>query len=221
MRIPLLLLSAVLALPAADDGAALAALHQAFAGNDAQAKRAAVRALASKTAGTDEQVLPLLVARVEDRQVGELVIQALRARTGLSTPVGNEGSAEQPGRKAAHWQAWLTKWQEKKKAEKDLEALKDKEKEKGKDQPSPDAPVPAAGADSSDSQARTPPPPPDDLGRLDRIVFRNGGSLIAFVMSKRLDADGNLLSVRVVHPEGGGEEILQAALIARIEEDVR
>jgi hypothetical protein len=44
--------------------------------------------------------------------------------------------------------------------------------------------------------------------------------LVGYIVNKRTDQDGNLISVRVVHRDQGGEETLSADLIARIDEDV-
>ncbi len=53
------------------------------------------------------------------------------------------------------------------------------------------------------------------------MVFKNGSNLICYILTRRTDADGNLISLRIVHPDGSGEETLDAAMVSRIEEDVR
>ncbi len=250
--------------------AAVEAFNKAMTSDDATAKRAAVKDLASKSAGTDEQVLPLLVAAVADRQTNEAAIAALRSRTGLH-PAARTGQSHYPsypsGDSAGDWSTWLSertreKEQEAKvkeaektaaeakktadKAKKDADA-KDKGKGDGDDKgdskgdksakgakgdktdakgdkTGADATADAAPADGTDvvvKPKREPGPPPEDLGKLDRIIFKNGSNLLCYILTRRTDADGNLLSVRIVHPDGSGEETLAAAMIARIEEDVK
>ena len=55
----------------------------------------------------------------------------------------------------------------------------------------------------------------------DRITFKTGGSLLCYVLGKRLDVDGGMVSVRIMHTDQGGEETLAADLIARIEEEIK
>lgn len=220
MRLVLLLCCAILAW--GEESAAIATFKQAMAGDDFGAKRDAINALVSKDAGDDDTILPLLVATVGDRQGREPAIAALRARTGLSPGApGNTGYPGYPGypRSDAQndWQAWLdarAKDMETRKQIKKLE--KEVEKKEGKPDAAPTEEKPAEEAPVA------PPPriPTDDLGKADRIVYKSGRSLIAFVRSKRLDGDGNLISVRVVHKDGAGEEVINAEVIARIEEDV-
>lgn len=208
-----------LALPAGES-AAVAAFRRAMQGDDAVAKREAVRALVSREAGDDDTVLPLLVEALNDRQARETAILALRARTGLQPPA-RQGASSYPGYPSddtpAAWQAWLAA------RARDLETKRRLEAIDRRLQPpsAPVAPAPAEPAAAEAAAAASAPRiPTDDLGKLDRIVYKSGRSLIAFVRSRRLDADGNLLSVRVVHRDGIGEEVIDAALIARIDEDI-
>ncbi|MBA3708811.1 MAG: hypothetical protein H0W83_08345 [Planctomycetes bacterium] len=219
---------------------------KAMAGNDSTEKRAAVQTLAG--APDDEVVLPLLVQAVADRQAGEAAILALRARTGLK-PAVKRGQSHYPnypsGDSPTDWSTWLAergreKAQEKtvkdaEKMAKEAKKTADKAKKKadgkvGKD--GKDDPKDPADQDSAEEPVKEPvedaspkkhpiQAAPEDLGKVDRIVFKNGSSLVCYILTRRTDADGNLLSVRVVHPDGAGEEILDAALIARIEEDIK
>jgi hypothetical protein len=198
----------------AEDSAAVTAFKQAINGDDGVAKREAIRALASKSAGDDWDILPLLVQATGDRQAQQWASEALQARTGLSKPSRGKGGSGYPGfpttDDGAGWSAWLTGWK------KDNEKKKPKAEEQVK---------PAASTSDSTEAAPVaiaPPPriPTDDLGKVDRIVYKSGRSLIAFVRAKRLDGDGNLVSVRVVHRDGVGEEVIDASVIARIEEDI-
>ncbi len=86
-------------------------LQQALAGDDADAKRQALRALADKSVGNDDQVLPVLVQAVGDRQASDTAIQTLRSRTGLqpSAYVGQSHYPSYPsGDKASDWAQWLS-----------------------------------------------------------------------------------------------------------------
>ncbi len=56
---------------------------------------------------------------------------------------------------------------------------------------------------------------------LDRIIFTNGGTMLCHVITRRIDLDGQLTSVVIEHRDGGGREVIDAALIARIEEGAR
>ncbi len=216
MRLAILLLTCA-TLTWAGDSAAVAAFKQAMNDNDAIAKRETINGLVSKDAGDDDTILPLLVSTVSDRQGREPAIRALRARTGL-TPPAREGASAYPGYPTgdtvADWQAWLAARTRDMETKKKLEKLDPKKVAPVADKPTEEQPTESAPV--------APPPriPTDDLGKLDRIVYKSGRTLIAFVRSKRLDGDGNLVSVRVVHRDGVGEEVIDAGVIARIEEDV-
>lgn len=216
--LPVLLCTILAATSVAADNPAVANFTKAMAGDDAYVKRAAIQALTDKSID-DDTALTLLVQAASDRQGGAVAIQALQNRTGLRPPTGHGGS-RYPGypstNDAAGWQAWLADRAKDEDLKKKLAKL--------------DAPKPAANAKPTGEAAPTteapaaaePAPriPTDDLGKLDRIVYKSGRSLIAFVRSKRLDADGNLMSVRVVHQGGAGEEVIDYSTIARIEEDI-
>jgi hypothetical protein len=206
------------ALAWAGESAAIADFKKAMAGEDGVEKRNAINALAAKEAGSDDEILPLLVSAVSDRQGNEPAIRALRARTGL-TPPSRMGGTAYPGYPgsdtAADWQAWLTA------RTRDMETKKKLDKmDKKLDQI-----VEAKAADETPAPEVAPVAPPpriptDDLGKIDRIIYKSSRTLTAFVRSKRLDGDGNLVSVRVVHRDGVGEEVIDASVIARIEEDI-
>lgn len=217
-------------------GDALEDYATAMAGDDFQAKRAAIQAVASLPKDQDEKVLGLLVQAVGDRQSTEVALAALRARTGLQKPGGwvkrGSGYPNYPTTDdAAGWGAWLSGWKkdndEKKKlsdVEKKAKELekKAKELEKKKDKKEGEADPAAAAGD----QAK-----PEDKPRIAevavekgprcRIHFKSGGSKVYYLLAKRTDADGNLLSVRVSYMDGGGTEVLTADAIARIDEDVK
>lgn len=201
--------------------AAVESFAAAMGGQDATVKKEALQALISPDAGSDDVILPLLVQALADRQVGDLAITALRARTGLQAPSNKRlGGPGYPGYpkddSPSSWSGWLSERNKAKEQEKLLKALKDKDKkpEDTGDRPTTDEPpgpiVPS----------RT-PVVDADLGSIDRVILKTGGALLCYVLSKRTDVDGNLISIRIAHPDGGGEEVLQADLIARLEEDVK
>lgn len=199
------------------ESAAIAEFKKAMTGDDGTAKKQAIAALVPRDAGTDDEILPLLVSAVADRQGNEPAIRALRARTGLNPPA-REGASSYPGYPTgdtpSDWQAWLTA------RTRDVEMKKKLDKIDKK----LDAPVPQPVLEETAPEVAPIAPPPriptDDLGKVDRIVYKSSRTLIAFVRSKRLDGDGNLVSVRVVHRDGAGEEVIDASVIARIEEDI-
>ncbi len=204
--------------PAAAPAPEIAAFQQAMTGDDAAAKKSAIRALASKSVGKDTEVLPLLVSAISDRQAGESAVSALSSRAG-KTPVGGTYRVGiDPAIVQQKWQVWLADWQK----GQDIKKLEKKDaKPEAKPAVAPKALFDGAKPAAPAGDKALPPTPAEDLGKLDRIIFVAGGSLVGFIMSKRTDADGVLVSVRVVHPDGAGEETIAAALIARIEEDIR
>lgn len=215
MRFLLLLLCA--ALVAAADSAAADKVKSALAGDDPYVKRDAVKTLADKSAIEDAVAYPLLVQAVGDRAAHDAAVDAFRARSGLTPPSGYMGGTAYPGYPAsddaAGYAAWVQAWTKAQAEKKKLDDLTKKPDLPAADKPADDAAATTPG---------TPPPriPTDNLGKLDRIVYRSGRSLVAYVRSKRLDADGKLVSVRIVHRDGEGEEVIDASLIARIEEDI-
>lgn len=256
MRLSAVLLSLSLGLlaplaVAADAEQVKTEFAKAFGSGSAADKKAALRAAQGLGKDQDDIAYELLVKAVNDRQVHDEAVMALRARTGLQPTLLNRGNGY-PGYPssddASEWNNWLAarkkdKETQKKIAEgeKKLKEMEEAEKKKaaeakdGKDgKKDGDKPAdatagtdkPAEGKDGEakdgDKPAEKPAyEPPSDLGRLDRIVFKSGGSLVCYILSKRVNADGVLQSVRVVHQNNGGEEILAADLIARIDEDIR
>jgi hypothetical protein len=232
-------LACAVALQAAD---AMADFRAAMGGTDWTNKKSAISAIAALPKERDDEVYPALIGALSDRQAKDAVIAALRSRTGL-TPSPKKGAggypAYPPDDSAGSWNAWLTARTAEMKKKKELEELsakvaeaekkakeeKDKEdgkSEKGEKGEKGDGNVdPTATDEASDTPKEQPKPQaPTDLGRLDRIVFKSGSSLLCYLINRRLDADGNLISVRVAHTDGGGEEVLAADLISRIDEDV-
>lgn len=216
---------------------------KAFADGEASDKKDALRLAQALPKEEDDTAFELLIKAVNDRQVHDEAVLALRARTGLQPTLLNRGSGY-PGYPASddasEWNNWLAARKRDKETQKkiaDQEAkLKqieeekakqlEEEKNKPKDGEVAKGDKPATDGESTDSEApiiKGPPAyeAPSDLGRLDRVIFKSGGSLVCYILSKRVNADGILQSVRIVHQNNGGEEILSADLIARIDEDIR
>jgi hypothetical protein len=96
----------------AQDAPAVQEMSTAFASDDRDAKVQAVRDLLASEL-SDEAVIPLLVGAVGDYQAHAEVVQALRARTGLTPPV-YEHQSHYPAYPWSDdplaWQSWLTQW---------------------------------------------------------------------------------------------------------------
>jgi hypothetical protein len=207
----------------AGESAAVATWKKAIAGDDGTAKRDATRALADDSAGSDAEIIPLLIQAVADRQASPWAIESLQKRTGLSKPARGRGGAGYPAYPqtddAAGWSAWYSGWQKDQEAKAKIDKLTAPPASTGE---TPATTTPNDTTTPEVAAGVAPPPriPTEDLGKLDRIVYKSGRSLTAYVRSKRLDGEGNLLSVRVVHRDGAGEEVIEATVIARIEDDV-
>jgi hypothetical protein len=217
---------------------------EAFAKGEAADKKEALRMAQSLGKEQDDVAFELLVKAVNDRQVHDEAVMALRARTGLQPTLLNRGNGY-PGYPASddasEWNNWLSARKKDKETqakiaegEKKLKELEEADKKKADEAKSgkpadngsspakdPADPTTASTDPGSEKPAQPAYEPPSDLGRLDRIVFKTGGSLVCYILSKRVNADGVLQSVRIVHQNDGGEETLAAELIARIDEDVR
>ena len=228
---------------AADADEVKTRFNEAFTKGEASDKKDAVRQAQSLGKDQDDLAFELLVKGVNDRQVHDEAVMALRARTGLQPTLLNRGSGY-PGYPASddasEWNNWLAARKKDKETqakiaegEKKLKEMEEAEKNKGDPKNAkppagngdpakdPADPTTASTDPGSDKPAQPAYEPPSDLGRLDRIVFKTGGSLVCYILSKRMNADGVLQSVRIVHQNDGGEETLAAELIARIDEDVR
>lgn len=193
------------------------AFQQAMSGEDAAAKKEAIRALGSKSVGKDATVLPMLVAAISDRQGGEAAVAALSSRTG-QTPVGGSYRVGiDPEKIQQKWQTWLGEWQK----SQDIKKLEKKDAKIEAKVAANTKAIAEVAKVTPEGEKSLPPAPAEDLGKLDRVIFVAGGSLVCYIMSKRTDADGVLVSVRVVHPDGAGEETIAASLISRIEEDIQ
>jgi hypothetical protein len=220
------------AAPPPPDPQAVVDFGPAMASGDSTVKREALRAVIALGKEFDDAAYKCLIQATGDRQTHDDGVLALRSRSGLSPGILNSGPGY-PGYpvsdSGADWAAWLAA-RTKDKAEKkqiadqaakikDLEKKKD-EKDKVGDKPA-DKPGDAGAPAASEAKKAPAEQAPSDLGKPSRIIFRNGGSLVCYVIFKRTDPDGVLQSVRIIHLDGGGEETLTADLIARIEESAR
>lgn len=234
LGLPWLLLGLLPGLWSAEPGdQLLGQLDQAMTTTDLAAKRAAIAALGGLK--DDDVVLSALVRIIGDRQAGSFAIEGLRARTGLAPTRRSSGYPQYPiTDDAAGWNQWLTARKAVMDREKALKDAVDKAKELEK-KVSEVEKEQKAGKDPKDKEAATPDDgkgakPPDQAAKakeekpasekLDRIIFRNGALLRCHILSKRTDLDGRLTSVRIQHPDNGGEEVLAADLIVRIDEDI-
>ena len=228
---------------------AIAAFDRAMAGSDQTAKKSAIAALASTAVGTDDEVLPMLVRAVADRQAHDAAVAALRARTGLR-PAAGRGAGGYPAYpaddSAGAWSGWVAARaaaraaeeklketakaaEEAKQAAADADAKAEaKNEDKEADAAASPAAAPVEGGEAvaaptapATATAKVEPGRDPEFGGLDRITFKTGGSLLCYVLGKRLDVDGGLISVRIMHTDQGGEETLAADLIARVEEEIK
>ena len=60
--------------------------------------------------------------------------------------------------------------------------------------------------------------PASDLGKLSRIIFADGATVVGHVIDLHRAADGTVLSVEFFHRDGGGREVIPIDRIARIED---
>jgi len=236
------LLTAVLA--AADT---VREFKRAMAGNDAQEKRDAIQALARSSAD-DDTVLPLLIQAAGDRQGKRWAIPALRQRTGLQPGRSRGDNTGYPGYPSddtqSGWSRWLTSRNQALAEEAKVEEALEKAEEAretaedaknlvtavdldgdGRINEAEEAAAQeaagdgeAGGDETGENEAAS--PEASEFGKLDRLFFTDGSILRCYVMTRRTDLDGKLTSVRIVHKGGGGEEIIDAEVIARIEEDI-
>jgi hypothetical protein len=211
----LLLLVSANSLHAEDDP--VEAFKEAMAGQDSTAKKQAIRGLS----GDEKVVMPLLIAALGDRQVGDIAKSALRDRTGLKPATGDGGNPGYPGYPrsdtAGGWTEWYNAKITAEKAKQDLEKLQEQVKtlEEKTAEPVEEQAAAATGEEAPVEQVRS------DLGKLDRLFFTDGSSKLCYILFKREDLDGKVTSVRIVHRDGAGEEQIDAAVITRIDEDVQ
>lgn len=218
-------------LVAADDDAANAAIaefNDALSGSDLGAKRAALSAVTALGKDYEVQVLEALQRGAQDRQLQRHALQAFISRTGAR---GLSSGA----RMDANLRAMSTYIAEAKRTAEiesqvselaaENERLTEQVEGGGTTEAGTSAPaatdpentVAVGRVTHGGSSARA----EEQAGQLDRILFNDGGMLLAYIVSKRVDLDGNLTSIRIMHRDGAGEETLDAHLISRIEEDIR
>jgi hypothetical protein len=219
------LLAAIVAMPLrADDGGAIAAFTQAFSGSDAGAKRTALTAIAAMGQDADDTVYPLLVQAVGDPQTQDVAVLALRARTAQSSHPYDRAPSNPsflPLDSPADWNRWLavrTQYKERERALADLArrlAALSKDDAGGTKTTTASA---TASAAAEQKPAKSGPPPPTDLGKLSRIIFTDGATVVGHVVDLHRAADGTVLSVEFFHRDGGGREVIPIDRVARIED---
>ncbi len=197
-----------------------------LAGSDSAAKKAAVNSLAS--GGEDTDRIPALIAAMSDRQVGKFALEALERLTGLKPAVRSSGNPGYPGypktRDAGGWSGW---WAAKQKEAADkakmeeLEEAQKKAAEEAAAKEEAEGKEEEAEEDEAATVTKKVKPDHEKYGKLDRVIFKNGNSLMCYILSKQVDLDGNLTSIDIVHRNGGGQESLNANMISSYEEDVR
>ncbi|MFW5699160.1 MAG: hypothetical protein ACOCYN_04820 [Planctomycetota bacterium] len=229
---------------AADHSDIAAQLSAALADTDAQAKQ---RAIARVRSIPDKEVaFPLLIRAAGDRQARSVALKALAGLAGVSPRSrpdthGNVGPGY-PGHPkqntAAGWQSWFSQWKKEQdekerlaELQKQLEEAAAKEEEKAKAEAEGEVADADADAENDDADGEQlaeeaepvarPPSPEDRHGKLDRIILKRGGIRMGYIVTKRQDLQGNITSIVLAHRDGGGREVLDMALIARIEEDIR
>ena len=183
----------------------------ALTGDDANEKKSALRAIAEPDIGPDDQVIPLLILAIDDRQGGESAVNALILRTG-QTPVSGEWKNNMRTTRLA-WINWFQKWkqgQRIKNMENSPETEKETQVEKNKPIQTPVKQDAAVNRIVTISK--------DDMGKFNRILFKSGGSIVCVIKEITVDGDGTLLSVRIVHADGMGEETIDAILIRQIDD---
>lgn len=228
LRIPLLIaavLATVMAGPLkADDTSAVAAFTQAFAGSDAAAKRTALTAIAAMGQDADDTVYPLLVQAVGDPQTQDVALLALHARCAQSPHPYDRAPSNPsylPLDTPADWNRWLavrTQYKEREKALADIArrlAALEKADARGT-QPATASATASAGAEQKTAKAGA--APASDLGKLSRIIFTDGATVVGHVIDLHRAADGTVLSVEFFHRDGGGREVIPIDRVARIED---
>jgi hypothetical protein len=226
---------ACLSIPAAaaDQGQdpRIGTFDQTLQTNDYTAKKQALRRVMA--VDDDDAVYAALVRAAQDRQMETFALSLLRQRSGLQPATGSGGNPGYPGFPATDtpggWAAWNQARLEEQRKEAELAAAKELAQEakvqaaQAKELATDSATAEAASDTSS--VATTPADrtqrPPEAAGTLDRVIFTDGSILLCYIIAKRIDLDGDLTSITIRHRQGGGEEDIDAAIIARVEEDVR
>ncbi|MHC5067690.1 MAG: hypothetical protein ACYTF0_03770 [Planctomycetota bacterium] len=233
IRTLVMTLALVTGLCAAD---ASADFRKAMAGNDAQAKREAIRALASSGLDSNE-VIDLLIPAVSDRQASREAITALRRASGVQPAASSRRNAGYPGYptddSSAAWSAWFSAKRQQEQQQADLAAAQEALTAAQADIAASAQAGTQAGAEAgtegtatseaSGGESTTSAPVISDealYGHIDRIYFTDGSMLRCYILTKRVDLSGNITSMRVAHRKGGGEETIDATVILRFEEDI-
>lgn len=230
----LLLLTAFCCLCAAEKDPRLQAFQQALQTSDYTQKKQAAQALMG--VADDDAVYAALVKAAQDRQLKRVGLRLLRQRSGLQPATGdNPGYPGFPSKDTpSGWQTWNQARLEEKRQKAELAAAKQAAEEakataEKATEIAEHGPDEGESADTEESataaidpeEAAQQPAGGEPEGSIDRIIFTDGSILMGSIIAKRIDLDGDLTSLTIRHLQGGGEEDIEAHLIARIEEDVR
>ncbi len=207
-----------------EDGDAVAAFAQAFAGSDAAAKREALAAVIALGREADDTAYPLLVQAVGDPQTHDVAVLALRSRTDHS-PYPYDRGPSFPGYlpldTPADWNHWLALRTQYKDRERALADEKSRLAKLSASASTSTAAGAAAGSAAPGATARQKPArtaPAGDPGQLSRIIFADGATVVGFIVDRHRDANGTVLSLEFIHRDGGGREVIPIDRIARIED---
>ncbi|NRA39083.1 MAG: hypothetical protein HRU15_13145 [Planctomycetes bacterium] len=196
----------------ADSASLLKRFKTILAGNNFVEKKKIVAEIAR--GGNDADRMPLLIQAAHDRQVRDAALLALQQRTGLRPSVISGDNRGYPGfpkvNSASGWDEW---WKMKvtlqvriKPGSQDR-GLDIKKKEREEDKP-------ILVAEKKKSEVR-------GLGKIDRVIFKQGGMLMCYIMKRNIDAEGKLLSIDIIHKSSSDKENISAQLIDEINENVR
>ncbi len=250
LAVVVLLCGGIAPAAAADHSDIAAQLSAALADTDAQAKQQAiarVRSISDKEVAFPLLIRAARDRQARSAALSALAGLAGVSPRGRPDTRGNVGPGY-PGHPkqntAAGWQSWFSQWKQEQdekerlaELQKKLEEAKAKEEAAAADAEDADD---ASDADEQDGEVTTdeetdddtelaeaeeaapsPPKPENRHGKLDRIILKRGGIRMGYIVTKRQDLQGNITSIVLAHRGGGGREVLDMALIARIEEDIR
>ncbi len=197
-----------------------------------KAKRGKAKRQALLNLSGDETILfPLAIQALNDRSTKNAAISKLQQLSGLSPNKGEGGNPGYPGypksNTAGAWSNWYK--QHKKKIDEKQELKDMKKKIDEQDKPTDETAEENGGEgeilteDALGETAALNQQPQENvayLGQLDRVIFTDGSLLKCYITVERHDLNGTLTSIHIVHRNNGGEEDIEAAIIARIEKDI-
>jgi hypothetical protein len=211
------ILPASAALYASDVGNPLERANQALASEDSDAKKVALRSLADRRVGDDDQVLPILVHAVGDRQAHDVAVAVLRQRTGLE-PSPGLGVGGYPGYPESdtpeQWLAWLAARASERQTSFKLDALSHQIDQINARLAEPPPEVSEPPEERPESTSLLPAP---DEGIPSVVELREGRRIVGNIVDRRVDDEGYLLSIDISHHNAGGLETITADRIFDLE----